>query len=212
MIQNYYTNTRLDIQKHIIGNPLNILEIGCASGSMGREIKEKFPNLNYIGVDFSEDALNIASLYLDKTILFDLNKNDISDLLNKFNNNQNFDYIIFADVLEHLLDPIKYINNLYQYLNMDGKIIISMPNICHYTIIYDLLINRDFKYTEEGILDRTHTKFFTTKSFTRELLNINITNIKYVFQNGNKSKFLSYIFGKWILNYFSRQIIYIIKK
>jgi 2-polyprenyl-3-methyl-5-hydroxy-6-metoxy-1,4-benzoquinol methylase len=208
-MKKYYTNSRLDIQSILINKTFNsILEIGCASGVMGEAIKNKNKDIFYFGIDYDINSLNIARSKLDQVHLFDFNKEDY----NKFDEiiNRKFDYIIFADVLEHLLYPINIINYFKKYLEPNGQVIISIPNIAHISVIKQLLFEIDFKYQDEGILDRTHLHFYTKKSFTRELSLLGYKNINYVYNNGYKSNFLSKIFGKWVLNYFSSQIIYVI--
>jgi O-antigen biosynthesis protein len=74
-----------------------------------------------------------------------------------------FDYIMFADVLEHLLNPEKVLKKSIDLLKGDGKIWISIPNIAHNSVIIDL-INNKFEYRDSGLLDRTHLRFFTESS------------------------------------------------
>lgn len=74
-----------------------------------------------------------------------------------------FDVIICADVLEHLSDPARVLASLLRYLGRDGLVIVSVPNIAHLWVRLQLLIGR-FDYTDRGILDRTHLRFFTRKS------------------------------------------------
>jgi len=210
MSNNYFSNYRLDIQQYIVGNPCSILELGCANGLMGNDLKKKYNLLFYTGVDYNIDALKNAEKNLDKVIHFDFNKDNIENFFKLIENK--YDYIICSDVLEHLINPLDLLEKLKNNLNENGKIIISIPNIMHISVIYNLLFKMDFPYTESGILDKTHLKFFTEKSFKRELNKLSLYNINTHYQNGYKSKILSYIFGKKILNYFTRQIIYIIQK
>ena len=208
-MKQYYTNSRLDIQSILNNKTFNsILEIGCASGVMGEALKNKNKTIFYFGIDYDINSLNIARSKLDQVQLFDFNKEDY----NKFDEiiNRKFDYIIYADVLEHLLYPIDIINYFKKYLEPNGQVIISIPNIAHISVIKQLLFKIDFQYQDEGILDRTHLHFYTKKSFTRELNTLGYKKISYVYNNGFKSTLLSKIFGKWILNYFSSQIIYVI--
>jgi len=79
-----------------------------------------------------------------------------------------FDVIVLGDVLEHLQDPLQVLRDLLRYLKPDGKLIVSVPNIAHLFIRLNLLVGR-FEYTDRGILDRTHLRFFTRRSF-RQLL------------------------------------------
>src|SRR6185503_17206689 len=71
-----------------------------------------------------------------------------------------FDVILLMDVLEHLFDPLAVLKKLQNYLKDEGIIIITLPNIGNWEIIYNLLRGH-FDYKEEGILDEGHLRFFT---------------------------------------------------
>ncbi len=79
---------------------------------------------------------------------------------------QSFDYIIFADVLEHLRDPEKMLKRLAPYLKENGKYLCSVPNILNKHVISNLLMG-ELEYQDAGILDRTHLRFFTLDSITK---------------------------------------------
>ncbi|MDO8671584.1 MAG: class I SAM-dependent methyltransferase [Dehalococcoidia bacterium] len=74
-----------------------------------------------------------------------------------------FDYIIFADVLEHLADPWTVLAAMRNALSQDGRVLISVPNVAHWTIRLQLASGK-FDYTEGFLLDRTHLRFFTLAS------------------------------------------------
>lgn len=77
---------------------------------------------------------------------------------------EKYDYIIFADVLEHLVNPDEVLKHCCKKIKDNGKIIVSVPNIAHNSVIIDL-INDKFNYNLTGILDNTHLRFFTRESF-----------------------------------------------
>jgi 2-polyprenyl-3-methyl-5-hydroxy-6-metoxy-1,4-benzoquinol methylase len=79
-----------------------------------------------------------------------------------------FDLVVFADVLEHLPDPIRLLRNVHSLLNPGARIVISVPNVAHLSVRVQLLFGR-FRYSDRGILDRTHLRFFTRKTIV-ELL------------------------------------------
>ena len=79
-----------------------------------------------------------------------------------------YDFIIFADVLEHLPEPSKVLRRCVASLKPDGKVIISVPNVANIVVRLSLLLGR-FEYRDRGILDRTHLRFFTRKTLTRLL-------------------------------------------
>ena len=91
---------------------------------------------------------------------------DLDGPLPKFK--EPFDVMIFGDVLEHLKNPLAVLRQLATSLKEDGAIIISLPNIANIYVRLSLLVGR-FDYQERGILDRTHLRFFTRKTFCRFL-------------------------------------------
>ena len=77
-----------------------------------------------------------------------------------------FDVIVYGDVLEHLRDPLRVFRALNRHLTEDGVVCVSVGNVAHLWVRLGLLLGR-FEYTERGLLDRTHLRFFTLKSFRR---------------------------------------------
>jgi SAM-dependent methyltransferase len=75
-----------------------------------------------------------------------------------------FDAIVYGDVLEHLNDPLPVLVALNRTLAVDGRVIVSVPNVAHLWVRLSLLLGR-WDYAERGILDRTHLRFFTRRSF-----------------------------------------------
>lgn len=135
-----------------------VLDIGCANGVLAKEIRKRG---NYVvGVDtmMSEKAKNNCNEFIQ----MDVEKN--------FNLNfeKEFDCIIFADVLEHLRNPLQILRACKRFLKPSGKIILSVPNVANWYIRLNLLFGR-FDYKSRGILDESHVRFFTWKSL-KELL------------------------------------------
>lgn len=178
----YVKDDELDINNNycaptIIANQIEfnsvILDVGCAQGTLGYYLnKEK--NCNIYGIEIDDEARKIAESKncYDKIYSFSI-EDDNNEQYKKFlNNDVKFDYIIFADVLEHLYRPDKIIYEFQKKLNKNGKILISIPNIAHYDIIRGLF-NDCFNYSRVGILDNTHIRFFTKKSFVQFIDDIN---------------------------------------
>jgi 2-polyprenyl-3-methyl-5-hydroxy-6-metoxy-1,4-benzoquinol methylase len=86
---------------------------------------------------------------------------------------EKYDYIIFADVLEHLRCPHEALCNSANLLNKEGCIWISVPNIGHNAVLIDL-INDKFIYRDCGLLDKTHISFFTRKSLKKMIRKCNL--------------------------------------
>ncbi|MBF2066609.1 MAG: class I SAM-dependent methyltransferase [Calothrix sp. C42_A2020_038] len=137
-----------------------VLDIGCGSGNLGRKIKEDF-NCEVIGITYSEIEAALANKYLDKVYIHNLNSFDI-DSLGKF------DCIICSHVLEHLYQPSELLKQLHEYLTADSIIIVALPNVLHFKQRLKFLAGR-FRYTEGGLMDMTHFRFFDWET-ARELL------------------------------------------
>jgi len=160
----YTHNDRSEMLSYIPQDASIVLDVGCALGSFGHRLKTERP-IEVWGVEINEYAASIASERLDQVFC-----GAFDEKLNLPHNK--FDCVIFNDVLEHFVDPygaLLYTKNL---LKKDGKIVISIPNVRYFDNIWNLLIKKDWQYTEQGILDRTHLRFFTSKSIIRTLENL----------------------------------------
>lgn len=162
-IAEYGDNPRTELIDIIQEVPGQIFEIGCGSGATGMAIKQKFPDVNYIGIDSNKEAAEIARTRLDKVIVSDIEKVQLDTFgLEK----ESFDLIICADILEHLYDPWKMLHDLRGYLTPDGRILASIPNVQYINHIINFL-NGNWKYDDNGLLDVTHIRFFTLNEIAK---------------------------------------------
>jgi 2-polyprenyl-3-methyl-5-hydroxy-6-metoxy-1,4-benzoquinol methylase len=139
------------------GGHFRILDVGTASGYLGKIWREKGHFV--MGIECDPAAAERARNYYD---VF-----DIADIETyEFPFRREFDFIVFADVLEHLRDPLAVLRRCIPALKESGKIIISVPNIANLAVRLGLLFGR-FDYMDRGILDRTHLRFFTLRSLKR---------------------------------------------
>lgn len=150
-----------------------VLDVGCAQGIIGNFLNKE-RNCKVYGIEIDSESRKIAK---DKNVYeeiydFSVSNKDSKKYMKFFNNNLKFDYIIFADILEHLIDPADTIYEFTKLLNPNGKILISLPNISHFDIIHGLL-NDKFNYSKMGLLDNTHIRFFTKNSFIDMINEIN---------------------------------------
>lgn len=164
-------NSAAKIIKRIKENSI-ILEFGSANGRMTKYLKSTMGCKIYIvEVDkvAYEDAIEFAENGVNDDIMS-------FSWIEKFRNIK-FDYIIFADVLEHLNNPEEVLEKVKILLNPDGHILISVPNVAHNDILLNLYYN-EFNYTDTGLLDRTHIYFFTYNSLKEvcQKLNFKIIN------------------------------------
>ena len=159
--EGYFQHTRDDLFRLIKGNPDSILDVGCGYGLTAKRIKERFNSKLAFGIEINREAAIKAEENLDGVLVIDLNKTCELPLKEKF------DLIILADILEHLANPIDLLVSLKNLLNENGQIIISIPNIRNWRIIFELIFKGDWRYRNKGILDSTHLRFFTKKSAER---------------------------------------------
>lgn len=141
----------LDISSRDI---VRVLEIGCDCGATLNAIKKRYPNTYVCGCDLCESAISVAEHFLDEAFTNNIEKEDLPI------EEGSLDYIIFGDVLEHLHDPAHTLRYVRRFLRAGGKVIASIPNLMHISVIADLLCG-NFTYTETGLLDKTHIHFFT---------------------------------------------------
>ncbi|MDR2127701.1 MAG: methyltransferase domain-containing protein [Burkholderiaceae bacterium] len=80
-----------------------------------------------------------------------------------------FDAVLACDVLEHLRRPEQVLRDLRACLKPHGRLIISVPNIAYAGVVAALRAGL-FDYTDAGLLDRTHVRFFTRRSLESVLL------------------------------------------
>lgn len=150
-----------------------VLDIGCGVGIIGELLYKNKQCINY-GIEIDSEAADIAqkSNYYQKVFAISIDDPEERKIIEK--ENIKFDYIILADVLEHVLNPTETLYHVSKWLTQNGKIIVSVPNIAYADIIKGLL-NHTFNYQKTGILDSTHLHFFTKKSFIEMVANFRIT-------------------------------------
>ncbi len=130
-----------------------VLDIGCAAGDVARILSQR--GCSVWGVENDRVAAELARAYCKGVVLGDIADLDLEETLA----GTAFDVVLFLDVLEHLLDPAAALRKAAGVLAADGKVLASIPNVAHGAVRLQLLGGR-FRYTDAGLLDRTHVKFF----------------------------------------------------
>ncbi len=150
----YYTYSRKELIA-MISEPkesrIRVLEVGCGCGATLAHIAYEWPEAKVSGIEIQDDIAKIGANYLD------IRQGNIETMQIPYEKDT-FDYIILADVLEHLHDPERILQKLLSYLKADGSILCSVPNILNRHVISDLLRGK-LEYQDAGILDRTICAF-----------------------------------------------------
>lgn len=157
----YYENDRPEIAQIVPSSAKTILDVGCGKGKLGALLKQEVDGRKVYGIEYVPSVASEAERLLDGVLVGDLHTMAITFP------NEYFDCMIFADILEHLVDPEAVLLKLKPHLKNDGVIICSIPNIRHYTAI--LKIIKGWEYDDYGLFDRTHLRFFSKQSM-RKLL------------------------------------------
>ena len=155
-----YVTSRPDIVKLVPRRCRKILDVGCATGSVGRALKQSREDLRVQGIEINPDMANVAREHLDEVIEEDIN----SVLERRALGTTRFDCIILADVLEHLVDPWTTLRLLGEQLEPGGAVVASLPNVRHYTTLMSLFFLKRWPYRDRGIHDRTHLRFFAQRN------------------------------------------------
>lgn len=149
-----------------------VLEFGPANGRMTKYLKEALDCKVYL-VEIDEQAGKEALKYGEDLVVDDI---ETYSWAKRFEDIR-FDYITFADVLEHLRDPEQVLIRAKSLLKQDGSILFSVPNLGHNSVMINLL-NHEFEYTKVGLLDNTHIHFFTKNSIENAMNRAGLTVAK----------------------------------
>ncbi len=136
-----------------------IVEIGCSSGALAREFKKKNAQVHYVGVDISADYIELAKRHCDEHVVQDVDMADDSF----FERHGQADCWVFGDTLEHLKDPWAVLERIGKRLSHHGVVVACIPNMQHWSIQARLACG-DLRYEDQGLLDRTHLRWFTRQT------------------------------------------------
>jgi SAM-dependent methyltransferase len=155
----YFAAARRDIEPLLPAHCPRVLELGCGAGATLAWLKGAGRAGYTVGVEIFPAAAEQARAVVDEVICRDFERADIPQ------DTERFDLILCLDVLEHLVDPWQTIDRLVRhYLAVGGTILVSVPNVRHYSVLLPLALRGRWDYTNHGLLDRTHLRFFTHAS------------------------------------------------
>ena len=147
----YYTSARTDILPLIPNiKQGRVLEIGCGCGNTLQYLKTLGKCAWACGVELDSWAAAQARQHLDLVFEGDIEQIELPLKENSL------DLILYLDGLEHFVDPWEVIRKLTCLLKPEGCIIVSIPNIRHFSVLYDIALKGKWDYTEAGLLDKTH--------------------------------------------------------
>lgn len=139
-----------------------ILDVGVGCGALGQmvhQMRHKDKPASIDGIDLDRSMLEQARPYYSDLFQADIDKIDPALIVGS----RRYDVIVVADVIEHLQFPARAVQQLGKLLNADGKMLFSVPNVTYIGLLCELA-SGNFRYRDEGLLDKTHLRFFSYQS------------------------------------------------
>ena len=172
-LPDYYSRVNPDLLALIPPDCKNVFEIGCGAGALCEAYRRVNPGVKWFGVEKDNGAREAAADRNIDIIGRDAEGDIYADSDGEIQPplwvetaemyRREIDCLVFGDVLEHLHDPWNVLKRYAGYCRPGAQILASIPNVGHWTIIRDLLAGK-WQYQNEGLLDRTHLRFFTLDS------------------------------------------------
>jgi O-antigen biosynthesis protein len=164
MASKYETKLNLDDRSsshaliiELLGLDKRVLDVGCATGNLAEVLAGR--GCRVTGIEIDPEAARQAEKHCERVIVGDVESLDLGAELDE----ADFDVIVFGDVLEHLKDPLQTLRRFKPFLQTEGYVIASIPNIAHGSVRLALMQGR-FRYRSLGLLDDTHLRFFTRET------------------------------------------------
>jgi len=155
--EGYYDNVRVEMIQYMPKQPKTIIDIGCGNGAFAEVLKEQ-TGAEVWGIEYMDREAQVA-----KDKLYKVYSGKCEDYIDKLPD-EYFDVVYFNDILEHLVDPYMVLDKIKKKLSKGGVVISSIPNVRYHNTFMRLLIKKDWRYEDFGVMDRTHLRFFTKKS------------------------------------------------
>ncbi len=150
--------------QQMVGRNYEVLDISCGEGFFATELAKQGNRVT--GVDALPDISERAALCDYFSVDLNQGLEAVADRLN----GKRFDRVLLLDILEHLYDPARLLQQCHRLLQEDGHVIVSVPNVANFSVRLALLFG-NFNYTDRGILDNTHVRWYTRRTARQMLVN-----------------------------------------
>lgn len=144
----------------LVGNGKRVLDVGCSSGYLARPLVAQ--GCTVVGLELDPDAAEEARTVCEEVLVGDVETMELPF------EPESFDVVLCGDLVEHLRGPEAFLRRVRPLLRKDGKLVLTTPNVANWAMRLGLLVGR-WRYTERGILDRTHTHLFTRATLVETL-------------------------------------------
>jgi len=182
----YYSQPRTDLlallPKHQHFN--KSLDVGCGAGITSEYLKQHIGVTHTVGIEQQAEIAEQARTRLDAVYTLSAESDDLPF------QPLDFDLLLFADILEHLIDPWRTLKKYLQFLKPGGLVLISVPNVQNWKMIFNLIRGR-WNYSSSGLLDRDHLRFFTMKTARQMVHHAELSVIKTRATMGTEMKIIN---------------------
>jgi 2-polyprenyl-3-methyl-5-hydroxy-6-metoxy-1,4-benzoquinol methylase len=144
----------------LVGSGKRVLDVGCSSGYLATPLVAN--GCTVIGVELDPDAAEAAG-----SVCADVLVGDVETMEFPFTE-ASFDVVLCGDLVEHLREPEAFLARVRPVLRTEGRLVLTTPNVANWSMRLGLLAGR-WRYTDRGILDRTHAHLFTRATLVETL-------------------------------------------
>jgi len=203
--RDYYSYDREELLEYVPKDVQTLLSVGCGGGVTEAKLVKR--GVQVTGIELNPDASAAATERGIEVLEGDVTA--IADTLA----DRKFDCLLYADVLEHLPDPILVLSGHVPLLNDGGTVIISVPNFRSYRVFWQLFVRGHIRYEDKGIFDRTHLRMTTRKMVLEWLDEVGLTKtaMRHLIY-GRKIKLLSAITFGLFNDFLAAQVVVVGKK
>ena len=146
---------------NIVGRQKSVLEIGSSTGYMSKAFLENGCQVDVVETNWQ--AVKKIPASVRKIFNQSIEDPTLYHKLGKY------EFIVMADVLEHLVDPGQVLRGLLKVASANTKLLLSLPNIACWAMRKQLFFKGEFEYQDSGLLDKTHLHFYTVQTLPKIL-------------------------------------------
>jgi len=152
-----YDFARPEMEPFVPATARTVLDVGCSTGKFGEALTSR--GVEVTGIEPDTEAAGVAAQRLARVII-----GDFPATAQDAARPGGYDAVVYNDVLEHMAEPALALDATRALLSTDGVLVASIPNVRHVTALGPLLVRDQWRYTDTGVLDRTHLRYYTRTS------------------------------------------------
>lgn len=201
----YFEWLRSDVLAYVPSTARRVLSTGCGAGVTEGELVKR--GVNVVGIELNPVAAQRA-----RSRGLTMVDGDATQIARGISAHS-FDCMIYADVLEHIADPVAVLRSHVSMLEPHGRVIISVPNFRHYEVLLELFVRGHVRYEDSGILDRTHLRMTTRRMAEQWCVEVGLRPVGYRYNMSRRREILISACSLGLLREFvARQVIVVAEK